>query len=762
MDIIRGQTSNSSGSALSIINEYKPITSQQPKTTAQPKPTPSVQPPHVKTALEKLGDIGQGVLKSAEKVIGDIKVSFSAPKVSPALPESVFKQVPAVNPAKPIQITPDQKKIDLKQIAGGVVNKIANAEQSVFNVKLGTIGKNLSEVGKILSGNTLPGMSEEYDKLDPWSKLNEASKIFGMLPTMQVGAELKGAKDALSAIRGFVAGYGAGSVLKYAAQDPKKRSIGEAIKPSFDNMVFAYFTGSTGLPNPFEALKKTPDISKAEYIKSRDFLKEMGVKEEVFSKPEALKKSYFDLAKKYHPDLPTGNASIFKKINNAYKTVTDTFYDVAKTGDKSPIAGLLEDGEHTPQEVIGKVISNNLEKTTEGKALIKSAVEAQRTGQNITISKTEPQNFTPFKPPVEGGVGGTPPVSPTVKSVSGGEVKEGSTKPQTLSPEAEADRSLLTSDQAKQIESQDTAHTKEVRAQIDKLQEDVTQRRQENEVKKSILDQFNGKQIKAMRTIKNSIAIRTEKGLGTEKVSELKSYQDHIRDVMAAIGTDSESEALRFIQEDLPDAIINANDNATIKQIEVLKTHITPKEVSVPKEQLPVGEGKLKVSKLEARMKGVIGKATQEQIDNLGLSTYQTMNKADQIAKASEYVVNNREKALEVLKGQREAPPGILPESIYVALTELAKGDITLATKLATLQATALGQRIGILSEIDKDNPVRLLNEVYKVREEAVKKKFGGKSLKEVKNKVIKSIKEKVKIPDKYDWNNFINSIDTC
>jgi len=91
-------------------------------------------------------------------------------------------------------------------------------------------------------------------------------------------------------------------------------------------------------------------------------------------------------------------------------------------------------------------------------------------------------------------------------------------------------------------------------------------------------------------------------------------------------------------------------------------------------------------------------------------------------------------------------------------MTELAKDDITLATKLSSLSATALGQRISILSEINKDNPVRLLNEVYKVRAKAVEKRFG----KNATEKVVKSIKEKVKVPDKWDWNNFINSIDTC
>ncbi len=478
-------TSTSSGG---LLQQAKQATQIKPTTV---KSTPIKIAPNA-TNISQKPNLFDTAVNAVKKIGKDITMSFTPPKVSPRLPDSAFQQQ-KIEPQKPISIKPNQKKLtttQLSTVTGKVVNKIANAEQSIFGIKLGTIGKNLSELGKVLSGNTLPGMAEEYDKLDPWSKLNEASKIMGMFPTMQGFKQIEGAKDAMSAIRGFIGGYGAGSVLKFAAQEPKKRSVLEAIKPSFDNLVFAYFIGSTGLPNPFEFLKKQPAISKAEYIKSRDFLKEMGVKEDVFSKPEALKKSYFNLARKYHPDLPNGNATIFKKINNAYKIVSETFYDIAKTGDKQNIAGLLGDGEKTPQEIINKVIEKGIEKTPEGKALIKTSLEAQKQGKNVVIEKfpqppveggeiskaqleykkwstklSEAYNNEDTKAfnlakeqlgivtkklkelrnpslssVVEGGVkeGGktTPMVSPTVKKVSGGEAGKGVVKPQKVSPKA--------------------------------------------------------------------------------------------------------------------------------------------------------------------------------------------------------------------------------------------------------------------------------------------------------------------------------------
>lgn len=183
----------------------------------------------------------------------------------------------------------------------------------------------------------------------------------------------------------------------------------------------------------------------------------------------------------------------------------------------------------------------------------------------------------------------------------------------------------------------------------------------------------------------------------------------------------------------------------------------------VPKAQLPTGEGKEKVSRLESRMKGIFDTASEEQIKQFGLSTYQQMNKKETIGNAAEFVTNNPDEALQILSGEKEAPNGIPPEAIYVAMLESIpevqnSKQLTLATKLASLQATAIGQRISLLTEIDKDSPVKLLNDIYKIREAEVTKKF-GKKMKEAKKTVKEEVKKKIKV-DKYDWNDFINSIE--
>ena len=185
---------------------------------------------------------------------------------------------------------------------------------------------------------------------------------------------------------------------------------------------------------------------------------------------------------------------------------------------------------------------------------------------------------------------------------------------------------------------------------------------------------------------------------------------------------------------------------------------VKERTVEVPRNQLPVGEGEKKVSRLEARVKDVLDTATQDTVDQLGLTTYEELNKKENIAKASEYVINNPDDAIKVLTGEIEAPKGILRNAIYVAMENMAKGDLNLARKLASITSTRLGQEIGILSEIDKESPVRIMKDVIKIKEEAFKKKYGGRKVSDVRSKMVSEIKtEKV---SKSSWSNFISSLE--
>ena len=197
-----------------------------------------------------------------------------------------------------------------------------------------------------------------------------------------------------------------------------------------------------------------------------------------------------------------------------------------------------------------------------------------------------------------------------------------------------------------------------------------------------------------------------------------------------------------------------------ITEVPTVEKVIKPKEVAVPREQLPVvsKEGVEKVSRLEARVTQSLDKTPQEVKDQLG-STYTQMNKKENIQAASKYVIDKPDEAMAVLRGEKEAPKGLLKNSIYVAMENQAVGDTTLARKLASLQSTRAGQELSILTEIDPNSPVKAMRDIVNIREEAFKRRYGGKSTQDVSKKVVEDIKKRVKVPDKYDWNRFVESI---
>lgn len=155
---------------------------------------------------------------------------------------------------------------------------------------------------------------------------------------------------------------------------------------------------------------------------------------------------------------------------------------------------------------------------------------------------------------------------------------------------------------------------------------------------------------------------------------------------------------------------------------------ITPetRTTSVPRGQLPVSEeGETRVSRLEARMKSVLNNISPEKADEMGLTTYQRMNEDKQIKLASDYVSKNPEDAMAVLRGEKEAPVGLLYNSIALALEETSTvtADANLAIKLASLRSTRAGQEISILAKADPNNPVSAINKLIEARKARVERK---------------------------------------
>ena len=181
------------------------------------------------------------------------------------------------------------------------------------------------------------------------------------------------------------------------------------------------------------------------------------------------------------------------------------------------------------------------------------------------------------------------------------------------------------------------------------------------------------------------------------------------------------------------------------------------KVVEVPQSKLPIGEGELKANRLEARMKDLLDK-NQDELKELGVSMSKTMNDKDTIKKATKYVLENKNEAMEVLEGKRPTPNGLNEGSIYVALNQQAIGDQELALKLMGYTAKRAGQNIQILSQLNPHSPVKYMTNLVNSKIEIV----GGKE------KVAQYIKRKVEGGayvfkksnlTNLDWNEFISSI---
>lgn len=187
---------------------------------------------------------------------------------------------------------------------------------------------------------------------------------------------------------------------------------------------------------------------------------------------------------------------------------------------------------------------------------------------------------------------------------------------------------------------------------------------------------------------------------------------------------------------------------------------VKPTEVKVPREQLPVKSvGKEKVSRLEARVKGVLGNATEEQKTQLGLSTFNQMNNEEIIKRASDYVLKNPDEALSVLKGDTPPPKGLNSNSIFVAMANNPELNSSLALKLASLKSTEMGQNLEILKALNPNNPVKVASDIIKVREERISKRYAGKTAAEVKDNFVKKAQTKIQAPKLVDWGKIIKEV---
>lgn len=403
----------------------------------------------------------------------------------------------------------------------------------------------------------------------------------------------------------------------------------------------------------------------------------------------------------------------------------------------------LNVGDYTPQEIIDKVIASPIQDTEEGKALIKAAMEAKQQGQDITIEDPKAVKADVATSGVELADKGvyaelTPKQLESLKDEVkiGDSVKfEGETYKVIDQKGVAGDKFLIEGDNRRQkvIPKTEAVKTKAEKRILDNLNPTG-----------GVLVDYTPKVRATIELGENITTLdKTSKKSANQKVIIYRGTSTNQKKIVPGDFVTTNLDLAKSYGENVIESEVKMSDVLDDKSEPLGKEYIyrptKPVKVKpkvkaklVPRSQVPVGEGKVKVSRLEARIKQSLGELSEEQIKDMGLAKFKEMNKKENIKKAAKYVAENPEEALDVLTGKIDAPKGILRNSILIAMQNLDVKDLDIATRLASLQSTRAGQEISVLTEVNKNLPVNILSDIIRVRTQSLEKRYGGKSTKSI------------------------------
>lgn len=153
------------------------------------------------------------------------------------------------------------------------------------------------------------------------------------------------------------------------------------------------------------------------------------------------------------------------------------------------------------------------------------------------------------------------------------------------------------------------------------------------------------------------------------------------------------------------------------------------------------------------------------------LPTHNQMDMGQQADMAQSIMQNDMPRAVRIAMGKELPPEGLLAESMYTAMRIRAReaGDVGMMHRLATESiipehATGLGQRIKALDSglrDDEKDPVDIIRDVKKAREDSLEKKTGKTNAKNVKDEV-SNIKDDIKAAAskaRPTWEDFVKEL---
>ena len=150
-----------------------------------------------------------------------------------------------------------------------------------------------------------------------------------------------------------------------------------------------------------------------------------------------------------------------------------------------------------------------------------------------------------------------------------------------------------------------------------------------------------------------------------------------------------------------------------------------------------------------------------------GTAEYDAVTIKDQAQKAADLVNNDLERARRIVAGKENLPNDLRAAPLITAMERLARknGDVELLKDLAesplTAETSIHAQEMRLLREREPNSPVKLIQELQKTREDALKKRLGKRTVKDTVKDEVKKIQNEIKktVPKKPEWVEFIKNL---
>lgn len=176
------------------------------------------------------------------------------------------------------------------------------------------------------------------------------------------------------------------------------------------------------------------------------------------------------------------------------------------------------------------------------------------------------------------------------------------------------------------------------------------------------------------------------------------------------------------------------------------------------------GTSKLGASVREKAIQEKIISKTEAEAENL--PTYVKADMKEQAQFATDMIKEDPQTAIDIALGKKEAPAHMLPQMVYNAVEEYARGvggedgaklllDLSRSKQVSNL--TTMAQNVRAAGERDPHSPVNAINQVKVAREEAAMKR--GKSVAKEAQKDAATIRKATPKITKDDWTSFVDGL---